>query len=144
MTSVTVKQFTDMRVGLTTSYSAVLDAKTIAAYAALSGDHNPIHEDADYASGTRFGRPVAHGLLVASFVQSALTKLVAPGGVSVRYEIDLIAPAFVDAKVTAHVNCTALDSDRSRATFGVTVVDDTTRTTLIRGTAVVAFPRGDQ
>lgn len=51
MTSVTVKQFTDMRVGLTTSYSAVLDAKTIAAYAALSGDHNPIHEDADYASG---------------------------------------------------------------------------------------------
>lgn len=144
MTSSTVKRFIDMRVGMTASHSVLLDASMIAGYATLSGDHNPIHEDAEYAARTRFDRPVAHGLLVASFIQTALTKLVAPGGVSTRYEIDLVAPAFEGARVTAHAVCTALDTACRRTTFGVTVVDDTTRTTLIRGAVVVAFPRGDQ
>jgi 3-hydroxybutyryl-CoA dehydratase len=29
----------------------------------LSWDHNPLHTDAEYASRTMFGRPIAHGLL---------------------------------------------------------------------------------
>lgn len=35
-------------------------------FAALSGDDNPLHTDADYASRTPMGRRVAHGLLVLS------------------------------------------------------------------------------
>jgi acyl dehydratase len=29
----------------------------------LSWDHNRLHTDAEYASGTQFGKPIAHGLL---------------------------------------------------------------------------------
>jgi hypothetical protein len=32
----------------------------------VSGDHNPIHLDRAYAATTTFGRPIAHGMLVAS------------------------------------------------------------------------------
>lgn len=39
-------------------------------FSALSGDTHPIHYDAEYAKGTRFGKPLAHGLLL-----SALTAL---------------------------------------------------------------------
>lgn len=137
------KQFDSMVLGETASHSAVLDAGLIAAYATLSGDHNPIHEDADYAARTRFGRPVAHGLLVAAFVQTALTKLVAPGGVSASYRFDLRAPAFQDAAITAQATCSELNPVTRRATFAITVVDDTTRTLLISGSAVVAFPKGE-
>lgn len=35
-------------------------------FSSLSGDTHPIHHDADYAKATRFGKPVAHGLLLAS------------------------------------------------------------------------------
>jgi 3-hydroxybutyryl-CoA dehydratase len=132
-----------MTVGATASHSATIDAELIAAYAAMTGDHNPIHEDADYAERTRFNRPVAHGLLVGGFIQSALTKLVAPGGVSTKYELDLLAPAFVGATVTASATCTQLDMVSRRATFTTTVLDDETRTKLISGTAVVAFPKGE-
>ncbi len=36
-------------------------------FAALTGDHNPIHVDHEAARQTPFGRPIAHGLLGLSF-----------------------------------------------------------------------------
>ena len=38
-------------------------------FARLSGDHNPIHVDPDYAAGTRFGATVSHGMLLFSAVR---------------------------------------------------------------------------
>jgi 3-hydroxybutyryl-CoA dehydratase len=35
-------------------------------FSALTGDVHPIHYDAEYAKGTRFGKPLAHGLLLQS------------------------------------------------------------------------------
>jgi 3-hydroxybutyryl-CoA dehydratase len=137
------KRFDDLRLGAEASHTATLDAGAISTYAALSGDHNPIHEDAAYAATTKFGRPVAHGLLVAGYVQTALTKLVAPGGVSASYAFDLKAPAFAGSTITAQATCAQLDPVTRRATFAVTVVDDNTRTTLVSGSAVVAFPKGE-
>jgi acyl dehydratase len=39
-------------------------------FSALTGDAHPIHYDVEYAANTRFGKPLAHGLLL-----SALTAL---------------------------------------------------------------------
>jgi 3-hydroxybutyryl-CoA dehydratase len=35
-------------------------------FSRLSGDTHPIHHDAEYTKATRFGKPLAHGLLLAS------------------------------------------------------------------------------
>jgi len=35
-------------------------------FSGLTGDNHPIHYDVEYAKTTRFGRPLAHGLLLAS------------------------------------------------------------------------------
>lgn len=35
-------------------------------FSGLTGDTHPIHYDVEYARGTRFGKPLAHGLLLAS------------------------------------------------------------------------------
>ena len=40
----------------------------VTAYAHASGDHNPIHLDEEFASTTRFGRRIAHGMLSLAFV----------------------------------------------------------------------------
>lgn len=140
----TVKTFHNMELGASAEHTAIIDAGTIRAYAQICGDHNPIHEDAEYAANTRFERPVAHGMLVAGYVQTALTELVAPGGVSTSYQFDLLAPAFEGASVTAQAVCAHLDPVTHRATFTITVVDDTTRKQLISGSAVVAFPKGEK
>ena len=35
-------------------------------FSGLTGDNHPIHYDVEYARATRFGKPLAHGLLLAS------------------------------------------------------------------------------
>ena len=47
----------------------------IVAFAALSGDYNPLHTDAEYAKGTIFGERVAHGLLGLSIASGQIERL---------------------------------------------------------------------
>jgi acyl dehydratase len=44
-------------------------------FARITGDAHPIHYDADYAATTRFGKPLAHGLLVAAYSALGATEL---------------------------------------------------------------------
>lgn len=53
--------------------------ETIDAYAALTGDENPIHLDDAYATETMFGGRIAHGMLGAGIVSAALASL--PGDI---------------------------------------------------------------
>jgi len=38
----------------------------------ITGDHNPIHVDAEFAATTQFGQRIAHGALSASFISAVL------------------------------------------------------------------------
>ena len=56
-----------MNVGDTfTSPSKTLTDAHFLFFAGLTGDNHPIHYDVEYARQTRFGKPLAHGLLLAS------------------------------------------------------------------------------
>ncbi len=66
-------------------------------FSEVSGDRHPIHHDAEYVKATRFGKPLAHGLLLAS-----LTALGASTGrerchgfVFVEQGSRFLQPAFV-------------------------------------------------
>lgn len=45
------------------------------AFARITGDAHPIHYDAEYAAATRFGKPLAHGLLVTAYSALGATEL---------------------------------------------------------------------
>ena len=65
--------------GETASHEVEVTTETIDAFAALSGDENPIHVDESYAAETMFGGRVAHGLIAAAAVSAALASL--PGDI---------------------------------------------------------------
>ncbi len=44
----------------------------VSAYAEASGDFNPIHIDAEFASQSHFGRRVAHGMMIAVSVSELM------------------------------------------------------------------------
>lgn len=68
----------DIAVGDTASFERTIRESDIAAFAQLSGDHNPLHTDVAYAAGTSFGRPIVHGMLLGALC-STLVGMYMPG-----------------------------------------------------------------
>ncbi|MDH7485269.1 MAG: MaoC/PaaZ C-terminal domain-containing protein [Anaerolineae bacterium] len=61
-------------------FSAATAARTITEtdvvnFAALTGDWNPLHTDAEFAKTTVFGQRIAHGLLILSIASGLITRL---------------------------------------------------------------------
>ena len=65
----------ELEVGMSASYSQTITDADIKAFAGVSGDHNPVHMDDEYASSSRFKKRIAHGLLTASFFSSIFNKI---------------------------------------------------------------------
>ncbi len=65
--------------GIQTSIVRSFSQADFDSFARLSGDHNPIHTDPAFSARTRFGRPVAHGLLLCGVLRGLIDKVV-PGG----------------------------------------------------------------
>ena len=47
----------------------------IVAFAALTGDYNPLHVDAEFGKTTQFGERIAHGMLGASYAVGLIAAL---------------------------------------------------------------------
>jgi len=62
-------------------------------FADLSGDHNPIHVDAEYARTTPFAATVSHGMLLFSHMR-ALMERTCPGARLERQELVFQAPSY--------------------------------------------------
>ncbi len=85
-------------------------------FSAVTGDVHPIHYDVEYAKDTRFGKPLAHGLMLAS--------LTALGATNARERIDgyvlveqgsrFIAPACVGDTVTPRLTVEGAWTDAGR------------------------------
>src|SRR4051812_47681467 len=70
------------------------------AFAELSGDWNPLHTDAGYASRTSFGRPVLHGAYSAGLM-SRLAGMYIPGEDCILHAMHLrfVAPVRPPARL---------------------------------------------
>jgi acyl dehydratase len=81
--------------GTTVHFSKTITLEDIAAFAAVSGDYNPLHLDEAFARDTAFGRPVAHGMLLASFVSRMVgMQLPGAGALWVRQSFRWPLPVF--------------------------------------------------
>lgn len=76
--------------------------ETIDAYAAITGDFNPLHVDPEYAAATPFGGVIAHGPIALQAVFAAVASWlgadVVPTGVLI--EATYRAPVRIDDTVT--------------------------------------------
>jgi 3-hydroxybutyryl-CoA dehydratase len=78
-------------------------------FAALSGDDNPIHVDPVFSAETRFGRTVAHGMLLYSALW-ALIREHFPGATQETQQLMFPAPTYADEPVRLEVDVLAQPS----------------------------------
>jgi 3-hydroxybutyryl-CoA dehydratase len=72
-----------------------IGTKQIARYAEASGDHNPIHLNAEFAATSQFGGIVAHGMLTLAFVAESLSLAFGRDWIeSGKLKVRLKAPAY--------------------------------------------------
>ena len=86
-------------------------------FAGMTGDAHPIHYDDEYAKGTRFGRRLAHGLLLTSMTAvgaSTLATIIEHSIVAfVEQTTRFLAPAFVGDTIKPRHEVVALERKRS-------------------------------
>ncbi len=82
-------------------------------FAALSGDDNPIHVDPAFAAQTRFGRPVAHGMLLYGLICAALSEHF-PGAVQLSQTLMFPSPTFAGDELTVVLEPLEVQGDHIR------------------------------
>ena len=101
------------KVGDTAEITKTITEADIQAFAEVTGDHNPIHLDDEFAKTTRFRRRIAHGMLTASLISSVLAnKLPGEGSVYLGQSLQFVAPVFPGDEVTARVTVKQIREDK--------------------------------
>lgn len=101
-----MKKYDSIHIGDTAKLKHRITQSDIEKFVDLTGDDNKLHVDDDYALKTSFKKPVAHGMLGASFISTIIgTKLPGDGALWFSQSLDFLKPVRVgdELKITATV-----------------------------------------
>ncbi len=101
-----MSRYSEIQIGDRAEISHEITQEDIARFVDLTGDDNKIHIDNSYASKTVFKRPVAHGMLSASFISTIIgTKIPGDGALWFSQSLEFLMPVRVGdvIKVIAQV-----------------------------------------
>lgn len=103
----------NFNVGDSAEITKTIEQTDVDAFADVTGDHNPVHVDEEFAKSTRFGRRIAHGMLTASLISSVLAnKLPGEGSVYLGQTLKFVAPVFPGDEITARVTVKEIREDK--------------------------------
>ena len=110
---------TGVSVGDTVRFRKELTDADVRAFAEASGDTNRLHLDDDFASKTRFGNRIVHGVLTTGLISAALARL--PGlTIFLSQDVSFLGPISVDETATAVCTVTEeLGGQKFRLDVGV-------------------------
>lgn len=84
-------------------------------YAVITGDNNPIHFETEAAHNSRFGRPIAHGMILAGFISGVIgTMLPGAGCIYETQTIQFLKPVFYDDEITTVVTVKEIYKEKNR------------------------------
>ena len=93
-----------LEIGASASLTKTFTDEDVRAFAAISGDKNPVHLDEDYAAQTQFKKRIAHGILTAGLISAILgTQLPGEGSIYLGQTLNFRAPVYLGDTITATV-----------------------------------------
>jgi acyl dehydratase len=127
----------NIKVGDTFTTTREITDELIRKFAELSGDHNPIHLDEEFAKTTRFGRRIAHGMLSGAFISAVLGfEFKKRKIVYLSQTMKFTAPAFIGDTITTSATVTGIRQDKPIVTLE-TVCTNQDGVVTVKGEAAV-------
>ena len=137
---ITNRTYDEMPLGASARLVRTLTQDDILAFALVSGDVNPTHVDAEYASATRFHGTIAHGMWAGALISTLLgTDFPGPGTVYEAQMLRFHLPVRAGDTLTIQATVTARDDERHRLTLDC-VVTNQAGAVVVSGEAMVRAP----
>ncbi len=139
--SVIERPYDDIAIGETASVTKTITSELVRAFAEVSDDVNPMHLDPEFAAGTVFREPVAHGMLGASLISAVIgTRLPGPNSIYLGQELRFVAPVRYGDTLTA--TCEVIEKREDKPILRLrTTVTNQEGEVVTEGEAVVKKPR---
>lgn len=126
-----------LRVGDKASFRRTITEADIALFAGATGDTNPYHFDEEYARRGRFGKRIAHGMLITGLISTVLgTRLPGPGTIYLSQTIQFRKPVFIGDTITAVAEVKSIRPDKPIVTLTTNCYNQEGET-VVEGEAVV-------
>ncbi len=101
----------------------------------VSGDNNPIHWDKEYCKSSPFKKPIAHGLLLASFFSNLIaTKYPGKGSIYLSQSLSFQKPCFIGDEILVKIQ---LQKKENSKYFLRTTISNSNNEILVEGEALV-------
>ncbi|MFW9808445.1 MAG: MaoC family dehydratase [Candidatus Thorarchaeota archaeon] len=136
-------KYSDIEMGQTAEVVHLVTEEDIKTFGELSGDFNPLHFNEDWAKKTMFGGRIAHGILTASFISTAIgMHLPGPGTIYVSQSMRFLSPVRIGDTITACVEVVMLNDKKERVTLKTTCINQNGNVVL-DGEALVTLMKED-
>lgn len=104
MSQVSNIPYSALEVGQQARFSKTLEERDLLLFAAVSGDRNPVHLDAEYAAKTLFKERIAHGMLSGALISAAIAcELPGPGSIYLGQQLSFTRPAKLGDTLTVEL-----------------------------------------
>jgi acyl dehydratase len=141
MNQLTNYTFDEITIGQRAEYTKRVEERDIQLFAAVSGDVNPLHLDAEYAATTDFGERIAHGMLTGAFISAALAlEMPGPGTVYLGQSLRFRRPVRIGDEITVRLEVAEKREDKGFVTLNCEAVNQQGKS-VVTGTAEVMAPR---
>ncbi|AFN77089.1 MaoC family dehydratase [Stutzerimonas nitrititolerans] len=140
MTTISNTPYSALEVGQKASFEKTIGERDIQLFAAMSGDRNPVHLDAEFARGTLFKERIAHGMLSGALISAAVAcTLPGPGTIYLGQTMRFARPVKIGDTITVHVEILE-KLPKNRVRVG-TNVSNQNGELVVEGEAEVLAPR---
>ena len=132
--------FDELSIGQSAKLVRTLSVDDIRAFAAVSGDTNPAHLDAQYAADTLFHDVIAHGMWGGALISALLgTEFPGPGTIYLDQSLHFAKPVRVGDTLTVTVTVTAKDPEKNAVELDCQVLNQK-NAKVLSGVARVMAP----
>jgi 3-hydroxybutyryl-CoA dehydratase len=110
----------DLKVGMAAELTRVVTEQDVNIFADLTGDHNPVHVDEEFAKKTIFETRIAHGAFIASLLSAVMgTQLPGPGAIFRSLNLNYRGPVRLGDEVLVHAEIAEIQPEKQLVTLSV-------------------------